>query len=92
MINLQMRKFSNSFVAAFILIIFSLTISAQKLNPQLLPGTETKRINAQGLKELLPKADKRQPLLLNFWATWCGLAMRNFPIWLKLIIITAKKV
>lgn len=44
---------------------------------------ETKVINAAGLKELVT-SQKGKPLLLNFWATWCGPCHAEFPELVKI--------
>lgn len=67
---------------AFIFVIFIVSVSGQK---EYLPsGTETTKIDGEGLKALLPNAEKRQPLLINFWATWCGPCHVEFPDLVKI--------
>ncbi|HNU08906.1 MAG TPA: TlpA disulfide reductase family protein, partial [Pyrinomonadaceae bacterium] len=38
---------------------------------------KTTILDAQGLKDLVKNGDK--PLLINFWATWCGPCRTEFP-------------
>jgi thiol-disulfide isomerase/thioredoxin len=42
-------------------------------------------IDANGLKKLIPQnAPEAKPLLVNFWATWCGPCREEFPDLVKL--------
>lgn len=36
------------------------------------------------LKPLLPSAENKKPLLINFWATWCGPCRVEFPELVKI--------
>ena len=52
--------------------------------PDLPVITEATPIDLEGLKSLLTKAANKQPVLINFWATWCEPCREEFPDLVKI--------
>lgn len=76
-VNSVMTK---AFIKIFLAICFlAATTAAQDALPV---NTDTKAIT--DLKTLLPAAENRKPLLINFWATWCGPCYSEFPELVKI--------
>jgi thiol-disulfide isomerase/thioredoxin len=63
-------------------LIFGAILLAQVLCFQSAARAQTTKI--QDLKPLLPTAEKKQPVLINFWATWCPPCHDEFPDLVKI--------
>ncbi len=65
------------FFLILLFAIFTFQISAQSV------VTDTEIIDRAGLKEIVT-SNKGKPILINFWATWCGPCHAEFPDLVKI--------